>query len=284
MSRNILTYLASTFLFSWILWIPSVLEYFGIISLGSEELSNAIYFIALIIGAFAPAFGSFMALRSENKSFKEHLKKCFSRKGINRWGLFLSIIFILPLLINGLSHLIGWIFGLSLPPSPLPSDPWFIPYLLYIPYIVFVSVLGGGQEEIGWRGYLQGQLLKKYSPITTSLIIGAIWGIWHTPLWFMLWDSHNITPYLGFILMTMFTSLIYSYIYQKAKGNILIMILLHGNFNAAFVIFYMFYDDQPASAQPLYWIYVGISILGGLIACLLFIRDKTNQTLMTKED
>ena len=65
MNRNASTFLLSTFLFSWILWTPSVLEYFGVISFGSEELSNAIYFMTIIIGAFGPAFGSFMALRNE---------------------------------------------------------------------------------------------------------------------------------------------------------------------------------------------------------------------------
>ena len=277
MNRNIFNYLISTFLFSWILWIPSVLENFGIITFSSDELSNAIYFITLIIGAFGPAFGAFIALRNENLSFKKHLKKIFSKKGIKRWGLYLLIIILIPLIINGFSLLIGMLFNLSVPPSPLANDLWFFPYLMYVPYLLFVSILGGGQEEIGWRGYLQGELLKKYSPGTTSLIIGFFWGLWHTPLWFMIWDSHNFTPYIGFILMTMSISFVFSYIYQKSDGNLLIMILFHGSCNAAHALFYLFYDDEPATEQYLYWIYVAMNVVAAIISYFLLKRKTNNQ-------
>ncbi|MHA1602184.1 MAG: lysostaphin resistance A-like protein [Promethearchaeota archaeon] len=267
----------STFLFSWILWIPSVLENFGIIRFSSDEISNSIYFITIIIGAFGPTFGAFIALRNENLSFKKHLKKIFSRKGINKWSLYLIIIILIPLMINGFSLLIGMLFGLNIPLSPLPHDEWFYPYLLYFPYLLFVSILGGGQEEIGWRGYLQGELLKKYSPGTVSLIIGFFWGIWHTPLWFMIWDSHKITPYIGFIIMTMSISFVFSYIYQNSKGNLLIMILFHGSNNAAHSIFYLFYDNKPATEQYLYWIYVAMNVVAAIISYLLLKRNSGNQ-------
>ena len=283
MNRNASTFLISTFLFSWILWTPSVLEYFGVISFGSEELSNAIYFITIIIGAFGPAFGSFIALRNEKQSFKKHLKKAISRKGIQKWGLFLIVILAIPLLINGSSILIGTLLQLEIPLMPLPADPWYTPYLLYIPYLLFVSVLGGGQEEIGWRGYLQGELLKIYNPALTSLIIGFFWGVWHTPLWFMLWDGHTFTPYIGFVLMTMSISFVYSYIYQKSNGNMLAMILFHGSSNAAHAIFYLFYDDKPASAQNLYWIYVAVNVIAGLVVYSLMNRKQNPNEMLVND-
>ncbi len=274
MNRNASTFLVSTFLFSWILWIPSVLEYFGVISLGSEELSNTVYFITIIIGAFGPAFGSYMALRNEEESFKKHLKKAFSRKGINKWGLTLMVILAIPLVINGSSILVGRLLQLDIPPMPLPSDPWYTPYLLYIPYLLFVSILGGGQEEIGWRGYLQGELVKQYNPAVTSLIIGFFWGVWHTPLWFMLWDGHTFTPYTGFVLMTMSISFVYTYLHQKTDGNMLAMILFHGSNNAAHALFYLFYDDKPASTQPLYWVYVAVNLIAAITVYSLMNRKQ----------
>ena len=284
MNRNSFIYLISTFVFSWILWIPAVLENFGIITYSSDELAQAIYFVALIIGAFGPAFGSFIALRNDNKSFKSHLKKIFSKKGITKWGLYLLIILIIPLLINGFAVLIGMIFNLEIPPFPLPSDPIFLPYLLYIPYLLFTAIFGGGQEEIGWRGYLQGELLKKYSPEKVSLIIGFFWGIWHTPLWFMIWDTHYYTPYIGFVLMTMSISFVYSYIYEKTEGNMLIMILFHASSNAAHAILYMFYDDLPASEQYLYWIYVAFNIVAAIIVVILRRRKTTTQLITGKDE
>ena len=49
---------------------------------------------------------------------------------------------------------------------------------------VFVSTaLFGGPlgEEIGWRGYALPQLLSRYSPLASSLILGLVWGAWHAP-------------------------------------------------------------------------------------------------------
>jgi membrane protease YdiL (CAAX protease family) len=267
--------------------VPSVLEKFGVISLGSETVSNTIYFVTIILGAFGPAFGAFMALRNEKISFKAHLKKVIKTKKIKMWGLLLVIIILIPLAINGLSLLIGKLFSLPIPPSPLPQDKWFMPYLLYIPYLLFVSILGGGQEEIGWRGYLQAELLKKTSPEVTSLIIGFFWGFWHTPLWFMIWDTHNITPYIGFLLMTMSISFVYSYIYEKSQGNLLVMVLFHGSNNAAHALFYLFYDELPASAQYLYWIYVGMNILTALIIITIRLirkRKLTNEKTSTVDE
>ncbi len=284
MNRNSFIYLISTFLFSWIFWIPAVLENFGIITYSSDELSQAIYFITLIIGAFGPAFGAFIALRNDKQSFKEHLKKIFSKKGITKWGLYLIIILIIPLMINGFALLIGMIFNLEIPPFPLPSDPSYLPYLIYVPYLLFTAFLGGGQEEIGWRGYLQGELLKKYSPEKVSLIIGFFWGLWHIPVWFMIWDNHYFTPYIGFILMTMSISFVYSYIYEKSEGNLLIMMLFHGSSNAAHALLYLFYDDLPASEQYLYWIYVALNIVAAIIVTILRRRKTTDQVITEKSE
>lgn len=277
MTRKSVSFLVSTFLFSWILWLPSVLEYFGVITFNSEVTSNAFYFITIILGAFGPTFGTFIALRKTDVSFKAHLRRIFSKKGITQWGRYLLLILLLPLAINGFSLLVGMIFQLPIPASPLPNEPWFLPYLLYVPYIIFVSVLGGGQEEIGWRGYLQGELLKTYDRKLVSLIIGFFWGLWHTPLWFMIWDGHTFTPYVGFILMTMSISFVYSYLYEKSQGNMLLLILFHGCNNAAHALFYVFYDDKPAAGQSLYWVYVLMNVIAAVIVILLWKRTSNRQ-------
>lgn len=38
-------------------------------------------------------------------------------------------------------------------------------------------------EELGWRGYLLGEFQTRHSLISSSLIVGVIWGLWHLPLW-----------------------------------------------------------------------------------------------------
>jgi uncharacterized protein len=44
------------------------------------------------------------------------------------------------------------------------------------------SALG---EEIGWRGFLAPTLAARHGFVTTSLVSGIIWGLWHFPLIFI---------------------------------------------------------------------------------------------------
>ena len=181
-----------------------------------------------------------------------------------------AAIIIVPLLINGSSQLIGLLIGLDIPSAPMP-DIW-----LYIPSFIVVTLVGGGQEELGWRGYLQGELMPKYGLVKTSSFIGLIWGLWHAPLWFMIHDEHYFTPYIGFVLMTISLSFVFSYIYVKTDANKPIMVLFHGSTNAAMSVLYLLYANNPASDQSLYWVYVGVNILAALIVVFLTRKTKVS--------
>jgi membrane protease YdiL (CAAX protease family) len=55
--------------------------------------------------------------------------------------------------------------------------------------MILMMFLGGGQEEIGWRGFALDRLLSRHNDFIASLILGTIWGLWHLPLWFMMTSS-----------------------------------------------------------------------------------------------
>ena len=48
-------------------------------------------------------------------------------------------------------------------------------------YSLISMVLGAG-EELGWRGYLQGQLTKRFGLLNGLVILGLLWSFWHLPL------------------------------------------------------------------------------------------------------
>ena len=55
----------------------------------------------------------------------------------------------------------------------------------------FLAIVIAFGEEYGWRGYLQSELFK-LGPMRGVLVLGVIWGAWHSPL-------------LGIVLMTLYT-------------------------------------------------------------------------------
>jgi hypothetical protein len=114
-------------------------------------------------------------------------------------------------------------------------------------------------------------MLKEYNFEKTSFFIGLFWGLWHIPLWFMIWDEHYLTPFLGFLLMTISISFIYSFIYNHTNGNKLIQIIFHASNNAANALLYLLYLDKPANEQSLYWVYVAINVIAALL--VVFYRN-----------
>jgi membrane protease YdiL (CAAX protease family) len=106
-------------------------------------------------------------------------------------------------------------------------------------------------EELGWRGYALNQLQKTHSPLVSSLIIGVVWGFWHTPLWLVTsgYTGSQLLIYIALFLVGIITiSVIITYFYNNNK-NLLIPILIHqllnylGSFLNADALQVMFYQS-----------------------------------------
>jgi membrane protease YdiL (CAAX protease family) len=93
-------------------------------------------------------------------------------------------------------------------------------------------------EELGWRGYLQIELNKRFSVLNSSLIVGGIWGIWHLPLWFISgFEGVNLLLYIVFFFVGLVAfSVIIGKIFSQG-GNLLYAVLLHQmlNFSGRFL-------------------------------------------------
>ncbi|MDK2587266.1 type II CAAX endopeptidase family protein [Romboutsia sedimentorum] len=82
-------------------------------------------------------------------------------------------------------------------------------------------------EEFGWRYFLQPRLQKLYGKRPGALILGFIWGIWHLPLCFTLYNPK--TPVYGVIHQVAFCMLLgvfFGYAYMKTE-NVWAPILIH---------------------------------------------------------
>ena len=89
-------------------------------------------------------------------------------------------------------------------------------------------------EEIGWRGYATPTLQRKYSALITSLIVGVVWALWHWPFFAVLNSQmapnyHNSYPL--FMIFTIFSSIIYTWLYNSSKSSLLVVSLFHATTN-----------------------------------------------------
>jgi membrane protease YdiL (CAAX protease family) len=44
---------------------------------------------------------------------------------------------------------------------------------------LFIGLVAGAFEEIGWTGFATPQLLKRHTPLAAGLLLGLIWASWH---------------------------------------------------------------------------------------------------------
>jgi membrane protease YdiL (CAAX protease family) len=80
----------------------------------------------------------------------------------------------LPVAGFALGHVLFVAAGNPMLPVPGTIQP--------ILFVLFVLVIG---EEIGWRGFLLRHLLHERSPLAAAILVGAVWALWHTPLYFI---------------------------------------------------------------------------------------------------
>lgn len=95
--------------------------------------------------------------------------------------------------------------------------------------LVLVPVL----EELGWRGYGVDSLASKFNLFKTSLIFGALWGIWHLPVFFIkdsyqssLWGQHPLFA-INFFVGIFPLVIIMNYLFYKNQRSIFLLALFH---------------------------------------------------------
>ena len=136
-------------------------------------------------------------------------------------------------------------------------------------------------EEIGWRGYLV-ELFKGQGFIRTSVVTGAIWGLWHAPL---ILNGHNYPqhPVAGVFMMVLMCILftpILLYFRQKS-GSVIVAAIMHGTFNGVVGlsnIFVLPFNDLLVGAPGLAGILV---LLGSDAAIFLYDRYVTKERIFT---
>lgn len=93
------------------------------------------------------------------------------------------------------------------------GSPWYL-FIIALP----VLIIGGGVEEIGWRGFLQPALEKKLPYPIATILVSAIWFTWHLPLWIEPSSNHYGDSLIGFAITIMVLSFVESAIYKATKS------------------------------------------------------------------
>ena len=265
-------YLFLAFLISWFGWLILILT----------DTSPEFFNPWKLLAAFGPSLAGLFAIAVQSgKSGLRRILLSLTGFGKPKWTWYLFSLIFPPLimLISLWIHIAMGGTGLAF------NDPAEIYRVIPVFLLVlFFSVLG---EEIGWRGFALPWLQERFSALTSSLILGFIWAVWHLPLWWIPGDFHQQLPLIWFLIQTVSITILYTWVFNATKGSLLIILLLHAASNTAFGVLPMLPEAASGSLRPAWLLNVLLVLAAGLMVILngpkTLAKDKPKNTLQNKE-
>lgn len=217
--RPAASFVMVTFLISWGVWIPA------------SQLFSALgpQFAAMVVGSFGPAIAAMIVLVATGGSLRAWIRDIARWRLPVRWylaALGLPVLFVLAETVV-YATLIG-----TVEPATLPRR-----VAVWGGAFLFALVLSGGNEEPGWRGFLQPQLQHSHSALTAALLVGIVWTLWHLPLDLLMPPALDGGGYdrVDAIsrLATLPLAVVYAWLYNSTDGSVIVTMLFHAGWNTS---------------------------------------------------
>jgi membrane protease YdiL (CAAX protease family) len=101
-------------------------------------------------------------------------------------------------------------------------SPGALPHSLWL--IAAAQLLGACAEESGWRCFLQPYLRTRYGILTSGMIVGLLWGLWHAQVF-----AYGPAYGGAFLISTIAISVVLAVVLEGDRGHTL---LVAGSFHA----------------------------------------------------
>lgn len=135
--------------------------------------------------------------------------------------------------------------------------------------VIFVT---GGPlgEEPGWRGFALPHLQRLFGPLPGSLLLGAVHGLWHLPVYLLVAGYNGAPPDLPgillsfgkFVLTVTVGAVIITWIFNNTRESLLPVMLLHAANNAAGAIPPQLFPGLAADLEPVrLWSTIAVALL-----------------------
>lgn len=223
------TFFILTYAISWIIWLLMVAL--------SLDIQTPLGRTLNIIAIFGPTLAGLIltAVHQGSSGVGQLLGRLWRPRPRPAW---IGAALLLPLAIMAVAAVLAYLMG-DLLLSTAATAGWLLLLGEFGRIFFFGGPLG---EEIGWRGYVLPRLLRDHSPMKASVLLGLVWGVWHAPMYTIAGTGQNEMvrsggsfPFLfvAFVVWTIGLSVLFTWLYKLARGNLLVVILFHTAVNAA---------------------------------------------------
>ena len=169
-----------------------------------------------VLATWGPAFAAFAVILAHGgkPGFGAFLSRLTLWKCPLGWAAFL--LFGIPLTFAAGALVKGTLS------DPLPFDG-IGPLVAVMGFMLFL----GPVEEFGWRGVAQPILQRHMAPILAGLLIGATWGIWHLPAFYLAGTVQSGWSFTPFFIGNVALAVIVTPLFNASRGSLLLPALFH---------------------------------------------------------
>ena len=213
----------TVFALTWAFWFAAAI-------VGHNAPESGAIMLLMLLGLFVPSITALCTvMSSKNAALKRDLRLKFT--GLFRAKPLNVVIAIFAFgAVIAVSILLSTFFGQSFDQFSFVDDFSFAgggaAALLTI-------ILAAFLEELGWRGYAEDSIAFYCSWWKESIIFGAVWALWHLPLFFIPGTYHyNILQESPWYMLNFFVSIlplgfIVTWVYVKNGRSLFASIIFH---------------------------------------------------------
>jgi uncharacterized protein len=107
-------------------------------------------------------------------------------------------------------------------------------------YLFILTIDGPLGEEVGWSGFALPRLQQRSGPLTGTLLLGSLWGLWHLPLFLFIPGFNGAgtgllgigLPFVEFVIFAIALRFLITWVFNNVRGSLLLVLLLHTSYNA----------------------------------------------------
>ncbi|TFG26401.1 CPBP family intramembrane metalloprotease, partial [Candidatus Thorarchaeota archaeon] len=137
------------------------------------------------------------------------------------------------------------------------------------------------------RGYLLPRLQESNGALTSSLVIGLFWALWHVPGFFIPGMVLPAIPLdwlvvLNYVLRVMALSVLFTWIFNNSQGSLFITFLFHTSLNSIMpILMQMFIYSSPDISRTICftWLSAGFQWIIVIIIVLYFGSNKLSHNV-----
>jgi len=254
-----LKYFVMAFAFTWFFWGLQLLGVRGVI----PTLPGL-----TVIATLGPLVAAVVVTAQERG--RAGLRSLLSR--VLRWRaapIWYAVALLGPLVLT--LGAIGLHVALGGQPPSLGSLIGVLPMVLIA--FVFMMIFVALGEEVGWRGYALPALQARYGALTSSVILGGMWGLWHLPLFFNpSAGSYSDLPFGLWLAYLIPFAVLITWVFNSTGGSVLMAMFVHAVTNASGEVWKAIpqYSTRPESvieaAAETGHVYLMLTVVMGIAA------------------